>query len=448
MKILTVRDIILVQKRELQRMLIEPYIDRQAEIAGTGSPLIKVIIGPRRAGKSFFAIHHLAHDKPFGYVNFDDERLAGLSDYDEILAAVDTVYDKPQALLLDEIQNLPQWELFVNRIARQGTDLYLTGSNSHLLSSELATHLTGRYLKTVILPFSFGEYLRLFPHELTSQEKASALYGYAQAGGYPEPLVKKIPARDYLATLFDAIVYRDIVQRFRIRSVQGIGDLSLWLLSNTSCEYSYGSLARITRNKSPMTVQKYLGYLEEAFLFFSLSRFSFRVREQVAANKKIYCTDTGFIAAKAFRVTENRGRLYENLVAIELWKRQLEGKVSVFYWKNAQQEEVDFVVREGSRIVALIQVCADLHDERTHGREVRALLKASRDLKCDNLIVLSEKEERTGDVAWFGMRGTIRYVPLWKWLEKPEAGDDPPDQERTTRNGSRTAKKRRERPEA
>ena len=439
---MTVRDILIVQKRDLQRMQKEPYIPRETGIAGAGSPLIKVIIGPRRAGKSFFAIHHLSHKEKFGYVNFDDERLAGLADYDEILTAVDSVYDKPGALLLDEIQNLPQWELFVNRIARQGCDLYITGSNSHLLSSELATHLTGRYLQTVILPFSFAEYLRLSPHELTSHEKAAELYRYAQTGGFPEPLMKKISARDYLATLFDSIVYKDIVQRFRIRSARGIGDLSVYLLSNTAAEYSYTSLARITNSKSSMTVQKYLGFLEEAFLFFSLPRFSFRVREQVAANKKIYCTDTGFIAAKAFQVSENRGRLYENLVAIELWKRQLAGKISVFYWKNAQQEEVDFVVREGSRVIALLQVCADLQDERTRSREVRALLKASRELQCDNLVILSETEEKTGEVNWFGMRGTIRYVPLWKWLEKPDAGGQGPDA-----GGDITAKKKtRQRP--
>ena len=443
MRFLTVRDIILVQKRDLQRMVQELYIPRDTEIAGGESSLVKVIIGPRRAGKSFFAIHQLSQVKNTRYVNFDDERLAGLTDYDEILAAVDSLYDKPQALLLDEIQNLPKWELFVNRLARQGYNLYITGSNSHLLSSELATHLTGRYLRTVILPFSFAEYLRLARHELTSQEKASALDEYARQGVYPEPLIKKIPARDYLATLFDSIVYKDIVQRFRIRSARGIGDLSLYLLSNIAAEYSYTSLARVTQSKSPLTVQKYLGFLEEAFLFFSLPRFSYKVREQVAANKKIYCTDTGFVAAKAFRVSENRGRLYENLVAIELWKRQLAGKIVVFYWKNVQQEEVDFVVREGNRVVQLIQVCADLQNERTHSREVRALLKASRELRCDNLIVLSEKEEKTREITWFGMPGMIRYVPLWKWLERPHAGG----QSQETGEDNSPAKRIRKRPE-
>lgn len=419
---MTIRDIILVQQRDLKQTLAEPYIERVTSMTAVKSPLIKVIIGPRRAGKSFFAIHYLSHNRNFGYVNFDDERLDDIPDYDEILAAVDSVYGNPKALLLDEIQNLPKWELFVNRLARQGYDLVITGSNSHLLSSELATHLTGRYLPATILPFSFCEYLRLAPQERTTQEKIAAVYQYAQGGGFPEPLVKKFPARDYLATLFDSIVYKDIVKRFHIRSVQGIEDLTRWLLANIATEYSYGSLARITGNKSPMTVRKYCGYLEEAFLFFSLPRFSFKVREQASANKKIYCMDTGFVTAKAFRFSDNRGRLYENLVAIELYRQQQTG-ISIFYWKNVQQEEVDFVVQKETRITALIQVCADLNEEKTQSREIRALVKASRELHCNNLLILSEKEEKIEKTEWFGMKGTIRYVPLWKWLENPETGD-------------------------
>jgi predicted AAA+ superfamily ATPase len=274
MRIMNVRDILLVQQRDLKRTLKEHYIAREAEISGAGSTIIKVIIGPRRAGKSFFAMHHLSRNGKFGYANFDDERLTGLTDYDELLVAIDSVYDNPQVLLLDEIQNLPDWELFVNRLARSNYNLFITGSNSHLLGSELATHLTGRYLLTTILPFSFREYLRLTPYEMTTVEKGSALLAYAGSGGFPEPLVKKIPSRDYLATLFDSIIYKDIVRRFRIRSVQAIDDLAMYLLANTASEYSYGSLARVTRCRSPMTARKYLGYLEEAFLFFSLPPFS------------------------------------------------------------------------------------------------------------------------------------------------------------------------------
>jgi hypothetical protein len=308
--------------------------------------MIKVIIGPRRAGKLFFALHHLVSRGKSGYVNFDDERLVCLVDYDEIIVATNSVYDNPRVLLLDEIQNLPHGELFVNRLARQDDILYIPGSNSHLLSSELATHLTGRYLQTTILPFSFREYLHLAPHEQTTPEKVSALLEYSNSGGSLEPLIKNIPARDYLATLFfDSIIYKDIVKRFSIRDVSSIEDIATYLLSNIAREYSYGSLSRMTKTKSPVTVQKYLGYLTEAFLFFSLPRFSFKEKEQVSANKKCYCIDNGFVTARAIRFPEDRGRLYENLVAIELWKKELMGEIRFWYWKNEQQEEVDFVVK-------------------------------------------------------------------------------------------------------
>src|SRR5208283_1604924 len=187
------RDILILQKRELDKRLSERYIPRQAQLKQQGSNLVKVIIGPRRVGKSFFAIHHLSSSKKLGYVNFDDEKLVGLVDYDELLATVDSGYDHPEILLLDEIQNLPKWELFANRLSHQGYNLFITGSNAHLLSRELSTHLTGRHTSIVLFPFSFPEYLEATASaELTSNEKHQRLEEYLERGGYPEPLVKNL----------------------------------------------------------------------------------------------------------------------------------------------------------------------------------------------------------------------------------------------------------------
>ena len=158
---MAVRDAVIQQKNEYESKREERYVDRSVTVSGLDNSLIRVITGPRRAGKSFFAIHHFAGTAKTGYVNFDDERLAGSTDYDEIIDSVNSIYDNPTRLLFDEIQNLPRWELLVNRLARQGYNLILTGSNSHMLSRELSTHLTGRYLQTTILPFSFSEYLTL-----------------------------------------------------------------------------------------------------------------------------------------------------------------------------------------------------------------------------------------------------------------------------------------------
>ena len=310
------------------------------------SDLVAVILGPRRAGKSFFGMHLIHSKKSFGYVNFDDERLVGLPDYDELMSAVDAIYDNPTDLLLDEIQNVDRWELLVNRLQRQGRRLVVTGSNAHLLSSELATHLTGRHIPLMLFPFSFNEYasVAIKKQPATQQEYKEHFHNYLRDGGYPEPLIKNIERRSYLATLLESTIYKDIVKRFKIRSVEGIEDLTRYLLSNVGSEYSYRTLAEVTKCKSSHTVEKYLRYLEEAFLFFSLRRFSYKVKEQAKANRKIYCIDNGFIAAGAFGVSEGTGRLAENAVAIRLHKRELDGECEVYFWKNVQQHEVDFVV--------------------------------------------------------------------------------------------------------
>ncbi len=415
------RDALLIQKREIEQRLDERYVERDISPARLSRDLINVITGPRRAGKSFFAMHAVRDLGPFGYVNFDDERLADLEDYDALVAAVDSLYDQPKHLLLDEVQNLPKWELFVNRLQRQGYRLTITGSNAHLLSSELATHLTGRHLPIVLFPFSFTEYLRSMEQELTQTEKAEVLRQYAETGGYPEPLLKEINRREYLTTLLRSILYKDIVVRHRIRSPQGLEDLATYLMANVAQEYSRTRLAKGAGFRSVHTGEKYLRHLEEAFLFFFVPRFSFKVREQRRANRKAYCTDNGLVTATSFRLSADRGKLYENLAAITLRRLQMQGELEFYFWKGQQHEEVDFVVKQGPRVTQLLQVCADVEHARTRDREVRALLKASEALECKELLVLTETTEREEEASWFGQRGRIRFVPLWKWLAEPRS---------------------------
>ncbi len=416
-----IKDILILQKQELENKTKEKYIERKSNFGRLDSSMIKVIIGPRRAGKSFFAVHFLNIHGNFGYVNFDDERLVETRDYDEIVIAMNSVYNNPKTILFDEIQSLPRWELFANRLQRQGYKLIITGSNSKLLSKELATHLTGRHFLINIFPFSLSEYLNLFKdelgRELTIFEIKEELSKYIIYGGYPEPLIKKMEYRDYLSTLFNSIIYKDIVKRYKIRFVREIEDLAFYLLSNIASEYSFNALSKVTRLKSVHTIQKYVDYLEEAFIFFSVSRFSYKVKEQVYSNKKIYCLDNGFIYAKAFQTTPNQGKLYENVVAVELKKKEMNKELNVYYWKNVQQEEVDFVVKQGARVIQLIQVCSNLN-AKTKEREVRALIKASKELKCKNLLLITEDYEAEESKTWFGMKGKINFIPLYKWLLK------------------------------
>jgi len=411
-----IRDILLIQKRELEAKLKERYVERDVNLKKIDNDMIKVIIGPRRAGKSFFAVHLLSKLGSFGYANFDDEKLVEVKDYDEIVNTINTLYNNPKYLLFDEIQNLEKWELLVNRLQRQGYNLVITGSNSKLLNRELATHLTGRHLLINIFPFSFRESLKLEDKELTKNETREKLSCYLTYGGYPEPLVKKLDYKDYLSTLFSSVIYKDIVKRFRIRSAQAIEDLAVYLISNIAKEFSYNTLSKVTKCKSVHTVEKYLNYLEEAFTFFELCKFSFKVKEQTISNKKIYCIDNGFVYAKAFRFSSDVGKLYENIVAIELKKQEMNGVANVYYWKSKQQDEVDFIVKRGTKIEQLVQVCYSMDDIKTKEREVRALINASKELKCKNLLVITEDYEAEEWTEWFGTRRKVRFVPLWKWL--------------------------------
>ncbi|MBU1203910.1 MAG: ATP-binding protein [Nanoarchaeota archaeon] len=412
-----IRDILILQERELRKKLKEHYIDRQINRKKIDNPLIKVIIGPRRAGKSFFALHFLNKKEKFSYVNFDDERLIDLKDYDELMQNLDNLYNNSKNVLFDEIQNLPRWELFLNRLYRQGYNIFVTGSNSKLLSKELATHLTGRHSQINIFPFSFKEYLELNKKEkLTNNEIKSLLEEYLVRGGYPEIKIKDIDYKEYLSTLFDSVIYKDIVKRYKVRYPNKIEDLAFYLLSNIANEYSFNSLIKITKIQSSHTIEKYLGYLEEAFIFFSLKRFSYKVKEQFSPIKKVYCIDNGIINAKAFKISPDFGKLYENLVAIELKRKEMNNQLDLFYWQNQQKEEVDFVIKEGTRISCLIQVCYNLNNPKVKQRETRSLIKAGVELKCKNLVVITKDYEKKEKMEWFGKKTEISFVPLWKWL--------------------------------
>jgi predicted AAA+ superfamily ATPase len=160
-----------------------------------------------------------------------------------------------------------------------------------------------------------------------------------------------------------------------------------------------------------------LRHLEEAFLVFPVRRFSFKVREQAKAPRKMYAIDNGLVSYAAFRSGADRGRLLENAVAVALRWRGMRGECELFFWQGAQQEEVDFVVKQGTRVTGLIQVCLDPDPSRTRDREVRALIKAGAELDCRDLLVLTMNREAEEEVSWFGATGLVRFLPAWKWLE-------------------------------
>ena len=418
-----IKQTILQQKNEQSNLLKIPYIqrdnlDKVREQIDT--PLIKVVTGPRRAGKSVFSLL-LLKDKNFAYLNFDDENLVKAENYDEIVQAMFEVYPAPQYFLFDEIQNLPAWELFVNKLHRRNYNILLTGSNARLLSKELATTLTGRHLTYEILPFSFREFLeaknvRFSKDDLTLPEIKGRFLNvfdeYLKKGGYPEIVTKGLDVKTYLATLFDSVLLKDIVKRYKVRFTSKLYDLATYLISNTASEFSFTKLKNILGFASVSTVEKYLGYLEESYLFFVLNRFSFKVKQQIKAPRKIYLVDNGFIEAKAFQFSPDTGRLMENLAFVEFIRRGYVPNLDLFYYKTRNNREVDFVVRRENRIEELVQVSLASADHNTREREMKALREASEELDCRNLTIITwdkEGEEKVKDKV-------IRFLPMWEWL--------------------------------
>lgn len=412
------KEIVLSQKFERDELLEGRYVQREGLENAKKSlqnNLIKVIMGPRRAGKSVFSIQILK-GLDFAYLNFDDERLASFSDYDELLKAIRQIYGETKVVLFDEIQNLPNWELFVNRLHRRGFNIIITGSNAYLLSRELSTHLTGRYVQFRIFPFSFSEFLRAkeFPIDeaLELKERQGILLShldyYLDKGGYPEIIVKDLDPKNYLATLFESILFKDVVKRYSVRYTKMLSDLAHYLITNHSNPFSYTKLKNILEFRSVHTVENYMKYLTEAFLTFSIDRFSFKLKEQIRSPKKVYGYDTGVINAIKFKTGRDFGRLMENLVAVDLMRRGFD----FYYYKSVNGKEVDFVIKQGQKTVQLIQVCYDIDHYATRKREQSSLVKAGKDLGCDHLTILTwdyQGEEKHAGTS-------VNYLPLWRWL--------------------------------
>jgi len=387
------------------------------------SNLIKVITGIRRSGKSIFSLQLLGK-RDYAYINFDDERLVGLKtvDLNIILETFYQLIGDFKYIILDEIQNIEKWELFVNRLQRQGLNVILTGSNAKLLSRELATHLTGRYISMEIFQFSFREFLAYENFKMTNEDFYSIkkksllirkLREYISLGGFPEVVKEKELSKQYLPTLYSTIITKDIVSRYKINFATTFREISNYLLSNYSKYITFNKIKNTFGLKSPHTAKKYISYLQESYLFFLLDKFSYKYKEVTASPKKVYAIDTGMINILAFESGKNFGRLIENIVAIDLQRKKIiNPMLEFYYWKDYQQREVDFVVKKGLNVEQLIQVTAASEKNEIEKREYTSLLKASKELRCNNLLMVTWDYESQETIE--GKK--IIFVPLWKWL--------------------------------
>jgi predicted AAA+ superfamily ATPase len=417
-----IKEVILEQKEDVEGILRREKIIARELLQNLPKflsyPNVLAILGVRRCGKSILSWQVFKGQK-FGYINFDDERLRGLKaeDLNNVLQAFYELYGSDlENIILDEVQNVEAWELFVNRL-RRSKKVIITGSNSKLLSGELATHLTGRHVDFTLMPFSFREYLtynEINLEAITTAKRAQIfgqLQSYLKDGGFPE--FPKF-GRKILRTIYEDIVRKDVIGRKKIKKEEELRKVARFLVSNFSNEFTYSSLKEITTTKHLSTISDWIHELEEAYLIAKLERFSFKLKQSFIAPKKVYCIDNGLIGVVGFLTGENTGRLIENLVAVELLRRRNYwfDDWEIYYWKDYQQNEVDFVLKEGLKIKQLIQVTFASSKDEIEKREIKALIKASELLKCKNLLVITwdyEDEIKAENKK-------IVFKPLWKWL--------------------------------
>ena len=405
-----------MEAREARERLI-PREDAGPAMEAIVHPNILVVSGVRRSGKSVFS-HQISKGRVSGRINFDDERLAGArtEDLDRILQAFYELYGELECVVLDEVQQVPGWELFASRL-RNRMRVVITGSNASLLGGELATRLTGRYIDTVLFPFSFREHLAYVgvpaPADPTTRERAAIvrrLEDYMRAGGFPE--VQTI-GKGILPRIFGDIVSRDVVKRYRVRRDESLRALAAYLVENAASEVTVRRLVDTLDLRSEHTAAKWMSHLREAFLLFEVERFSYKMRERHLAPRKIFCIDNGIVSTVSSSFSTNTGRLMENLVAVELKRRcAKDWGAGIFYWKDHQQNEVDFIVKKGPRVDQLIQVTYASEGRDVRDRELGSMLKASEALRCRDLLVITWDHAEVRRVD--GRK--VAFVPLWRWL--------------------------------
>ena len=390
------------QRKERDELLARHYLMRKSNTdvkTLLDNPMIKLITGPRRVGKSTYALLML-QGKSFAYLNFDDNLLLSAWDEELVMRTLDEVYPNYEFLLLDEVQNLKDWDVWVSKLYRRGKNLVITGSNAKMLSGEMATVLTGRYLQVEMLPFSLTETIEWKGANINSisnakQAEAVAIADdYLRNGGYPETIDMRSITRNYLSTLFDSIIWKDVAKRHNIRNITDLNNIALYLLSSFCNPLSANDIAKELSMTSVTTTRKFMDYLHEPYLFYYLPRFNNKLKLMKKAASKVYVIDNGFVAAKAFNLSENLGRLLENEVFVELLRQGYQVETSLFYYRSRNDREVDFVTRQGTHINQLIQVCYDMTSPKTEKREVSSLIECAGELKCNNLLIITNNEER------------------------------------------------------
>lgn len=407
------------------------YVEKMASFVDSGQVL--VVTGARRSGKSFLMkqLASLLHKKGIAkknilFINFEDPRWLKLDTillndiletYQEFLQPNEKPY-----IFLDEIQEVAGWEKWVRTMHELGkATLVVSGSNAKLLSRELGTVLTGRHLDIVVFPLSFAEFLNFKGvRDFSSTKNVSAIRGYLHEyiarGSFPALAFLQDGIQEWFLAYYDDVLEKDLIKRFKIRKTEELKALLNFYMSNISKLSTFNAVAKFLKI-SPDTAEKFSSYFEQSYLLFSMKRFSLGLKEQQKSSRKIYSVDTALSGAVGFRMSDDFGRVAENIVYLEYLRRKISNPgYEFFYWKEAQSgvdgKEVDFVIKNGNRIVEITQVCMGNIVMDTKKRELRAISKAVKKLNPERIIVITEEYEGIEKYEY----GDVIFIPLWKWL--------------------------------
>jgi predicted AAA+ superfamily ATPase len=392
------------------------FVRRNFPVAYLETTEIVVISGIRRCGKSTLLqqIRSDNREKDY-YLNFDDERLVKfkVEDFQVLFETFIELFGLQKTFYFDEIQNIAGWELFARRLHDYGNKVFITGSNATMLSRELGTHLTGRFIRHELYPFSFSEFLKFKGKKITNDayyqtEKKSeiqALFSeFCSIGGFPAYLKNQIDV--YLKSLYETILYRDVLVRNKLTSEKELLELVYYLASNVTKLTSYNSLAKTLGVKNASTVKNYLQYIQNTYLIFQVSKFDYSVKKQIQNLRKVYFIDQALISKLGFLFSAEKGRILENIVFIELQRRGLE----IFYYSG--KNECDFLVRKGTKIEKAIQVCYSFDSPETKQREVKGLTEAMNEYNLGQGLILTNDYSEKINLSSV----IIEIMPVWRWV--------------------------------
>lgn len=416
-----IEKVLLEQQDEIEALKDEVLIHRPEEdLINLNSKLAQVVIGVRRSGKSTLCFNALIKSKVhFAYVNFDDERLDKIEtkDLDIVLQTLYKIYGKFEYLFLDEIQNIDGWPLFVNRLLRQKIHIIITGSNAKLLSTELATHLTGRHIKIELFPFSFQDWCvikDLDYKRLTTKNRgliSKAYEDYFLQGGFPELVSGEENPKKYIETLIDNIINQDIKRRYKIRNIDALKKLVYHMLNEVPTIIVKENLQKALGIKNERTLGNYLLYMNQTYLISTIKKYSAKSRER-AVGEKSYAIDVAFMDKRedAFSGV-NLGWRLETIVYLELLRRKSRSDNDIYYFQG-RSAEADFIVCRANKTLAVYQVCYDISNDKTLRREIRGCIAGAKATNCNNIFLITHNDSATIQEEGY----TIKVIPVWEWL--------------------------------